>query len=57
MPVNKDQFSDRYDPQSRYSDEDPPTNMCYDVSDGKDELYHDEIHPRERHTGRRDHNH
>jgi U11/U12 small nuclear ribonucleoprotein SNRNP48 len=58
MPVNKDQFSDRYDPQSRYSDEDPPTNMCYDVSDGKDELYHDEIHPpRERHTRRRDDKH
>ncbi|CAM0905059.1 unnamed protein product [Alopecurus aequalis] len=57
MPVNKDQFSDRYDPQSRYSDEDPPTSMCYDVSDGKHEIYHDEIHPREHHVRKRDHNH
>lgn len=57
MPLNKDQFSDRYDPQSRYSDEDLPRSMCYDVSDGKHEIYHDEIHPREHHIRKRDHNH
>uniref|UniRef100_A0ACD5U9B7 Uncharacterized protein n=5 Tax=Avena sativa TaxID=4498 RepID=A0ACD5U9B7_AVESA len=56
MPVNKGQFSDRYDPQSRYSDEDPPTSMCYDVSDGKHELCLEEIHPRD-HRRKRDHNH
>jgi len=56
MPVNKYQFSDRYDPQSRYSDEDPPTSMCYDASDGKHELCHDEIRHRD-HIRKRDHNH
>lgn len=54
MPGNKDQFSDRYDPQSRYSDEDPPTSMCYDVSEGKHETYHDATHPREHHIRKRD---
>lgn len=54
MPGNKYQFGDRYDPQSRYSDEDPPTSMCYDVSEGKHETYHDETRPREHRIRKRD---
>ncbi|KAL6652960.1 hypothetical protein ACP70R_011885 [Stipagrostis hirtigluma subsp. patula] len=55
LSVTQDQFSDRYDPQSTYSDRDPPTSLAYDVAEGKRKVYHDEAHPREHHERKRHH--
>uniref|UniRef100_A0A0D9W3P8 Uncharacterized protein n=1 Tax=Leersia perrieri TaxID=77586 RepID=A0A0D9W3P8_9ORYZ len=42
VSVIQDQFSDRYNPQSAYSDRDPATIMLYEGSAGQREIYHDE---------------
>ncbi|XP_062184350.1 U11/U12 small nuclear ribonucleoprotein 48 kDa protein [Phragmites australis] len=55
ISVTQDQFGDRYDPQSTYSDGDPPTSMLSDVTEGKHEVYHDEVHRRGHHERKRDH--
>ncbi|TVU13782.1 hypothetical protein EJB05_37208 [Eragrostis curvula] len=55
VSVTQDEFSDRYDPQSTYSNEDPPTNMLCDVTEGKREMYHDEVHRHGHHERKRDH--
>ncbi|OEL16754.1 hypothetical protein BAE44_0022226 [Dichanthelium oligosanthes] len=57
LSVTQDQFSDRYDPQSTYSDGDPPTSMLCDATEGKREIYHDEVHHRGHHERKRDHHH
>uniref|UniRef100_A0A0A9F6B5 Uncharacterized protein n=1 Tax=Arundo donax TaxID=35708 RepID=A0A0A9F6B5_ARUDO len=54
--VTQDQFSDRYDPQSTYSDGDPRTNMLSDVTEGKHEIYHD-VHHRGHHERKHDRHH
>ncbi|CAN6242125.1 unnamed protein product [Urochloa humidicola] len=48
LSVTQDQFSDRYDPQSTYSDGDP---------DGKHEIYHDKEHHHRHHDRKHDHHH
>ncbi|CAL5028087.1 unnamed protein product [Urochloa decumbens] len=48
LSVTQDQFIDRYDPQSTYSDGDP---------EGKREIYHDEVHRRRHHDRKHDHHH
>ena len=55
LSVTHDQFSDRYDPQSTYSDGDPRTSMLSDSTEGKHEIYHDEVHHRRHHERKRDH--
>jgi len=55
LSVTHDQFSDRYDPQSTYSDGDPRTSMLSDATEGKHEIYHDEVHHRRHHERKRDH--
>ncbi|KAL6851428.1 hypothetical protein ACP4OV_020361 [Aristida adscensionis] len=49
VSVTQDQFNDRYDPQSTYSDGDPSTITFYDSAEVKLHVYHDELHPREHH--------
>jgi U11/U12 small nuclear ribonucleoprotein SNRNP48 len=55
LSVTQDQFSDRYDPQSTYSDGDPPTDMLSDAAEGKHEIYHAEVHHRRHHERKHDH--
>jgi U11/U12 small nuclear ribonucleoprotein SNRNP48 len=55
LSVTQDQFSDRYDPQSTYSDGDPPTDMLSDAAEGKREIYQAEVHHRRHHERKHDH--
>lgn len=56
LSATQDQFSDRYDPQSAYSDGDPSTRVL-DAEDRKREIYHDEVHRRRHHERKRDCHH
>lgn len=49
VSVTQDKFSDRYDPQSAYSDVDPATSMIDEASTGQREIYHDGAHHRRKH--------
>ncbi|KAJ1270466.1 hypothetical protein BS78_06G054300 [Paspalum vaginatum] len=55
LSVTQDQFSDRYDPKSTYSDADPVTSMLYDATEGKCERYHDKGHRHGHHERKHDH--
>jgi U11/U12 small nuclear ribonucleoprotein 48 kDa protein len=55
VSVTQEQFNDRYDPQSTYSDRDPPASMLYDVTEVKHDIYPDEVHRCGHHERKHDH--
>lgn len=55
--VTQNQFSDRYDPQSTYSDGDPLLSMLFDATEVKCEISHDKVHLHGHHERKPDHHH